>query len=1225
MNYTNIIECKLKELEGGKFQRLCNDLLNRLGYGIVTNSGGMDGTDKTIKGTPDAYIHLKNGKFVFIEYTVQHTRIYDKFYKDIEKCLDENKTKVSVKNIEKIIIMYNSCLSVGEVQTLSDECTKNGIEFEKYDINSMVYLISSKFPFLSSDHLGIAIDSGQFLDYRTFIERNDKSILSTPLNLEIIGREDEINEILDKMKNFNCIIVSGKTGIGKTKLVLEAIQRYSNTQREESTWFVKDRGQGLYEELLRYTASGKHVIFVDDINKQTSLNELLDYFSENGDRIKIIATIRDYALNTSINTIAKFAIPEVYQVKVLKDEFIVELLEKNFEIYNQAYHKKILRLAKGNIRLAVMMATIAVKENRLDSVSNVGKLLEQYYHFMSEKLEAYNDVKILKALAALTFIDKLHLESEESMRLIESITGINTSELKDMYNNLFVDEMVDIYEGEIVVLSDQIVAIFIFHYAFEIKGILDYEVIIDRLFPEQKNRIIQNINGVIAYYDNIEFFENSIKELMVLWKQKDDIRYRELLLTFWFVKQEDTLLLIDEQINLFAYNNVLTDDYFYDRNVKYIEYDQLLNTLGQFSYSENNKVALELAFKYLKHDYSKIKEVSKMLIEHFGYDTESHRQGYQIQLILIDSIIARIDDNKDNEIIVQLFCNVSNYLMQFMNEYIENPNGKSIIIHQIPALNVGKMIQIRETIWKTCIKLIQIEDYYSYVMKFLEKYSEARIDTQELGLCELDFDLIQNELLPLLDISKINVCAVIYNIEKNYSRIIEKKFTFSNFSKLEAYDVFALLNLDCFDVSDDWEKGREILKVMYIDFAENMSESQYFDIIGNCVEIDKIGKNKYSYSNKMEIIILNARNFNMFLNAYLYGDTPFNVQPFYIIKKMIDQWGFLKTKEYIESKDFGQREYWMYILFTCADIEDIDNQLCREVLKYFNDTEHLCVGYYRNLDFLKNWVDIDKRIILKVIKKLFHKNDVFLKKIYFFHLFKDVDSVDDLIIHLSEDKDFLKELFLYSFKNNEIHDPDGIVCRKIIDIIPSVLGELLGMIFDDNVNDKVTFDFSIIWELDDEIIDDLFNFIMNLSRKFYIESKFDLLLFDSNTKGFEEKKKRTLTHYIRNNCNEEEKMRTLFYSLAKYDNETRIYYYNEFVKNNYDIESFKALPFDKSCDSWSGSEIPRIVKKQEFINELITSFDSINLLKHKCYLKGRLEAYEYYKKRIRISELLNDY
>ncbi len=83
----------------------------------------------------------------------------------------------------------------------------------------------------------------------------------------------------------------------------------------------------------------------------------------------------------------------------------------------------------------------------------------------------------------------------------------------------------------------------------------------------------------------------------------------------------------------------------------------------------------------------------------------------------------------------------------------------------------------------------------------------------------------------------------------------------------------------------------------------------------------------------------------------------------------------------------------------------------------------------------------------------------FLKKIYFFYLFKDADSFNALIMNLSEDKDLLRELFIYSFKNNEIYDPEGIVCRKIIKIIPSVFADLIGIIFNDSVNNKLSFDF----------------------------------------------------------------------------------------------------------------------------------------------------------------------
>ena len=103
-------------------------------------------------------------------------------------------------------------------------------------------------------------------------------------------------------------------------------------------------------------------------------------------------------------------------------------------------------------------------------------------------------------------------------------------------------------------------------------------------------------------------------------------------------------------------------------------------------------------------------------------------------------------------------------------------------------------------------------------------------------------------------------------------------------------------------------------------------------------------------------------------------------------------------------------------------------------------------------------------------------------------------------------------------------------------------------------------------------------------------------------------------------------MRSLFYSLAHYDDEMRIYYYNIFVSVNDGIDSFKELPLDKRSDSWSGSEIPRIVKRQTFLRKLMESFSStLDLLRHRSYLQDIIDGYELRKRDVRIREMLSDY
>ena len=71
MSKINQIQNKIRELEGGTFQKLADAYIHKKGYNHINTIGSVIGSDKVRKGTPDTLVSLPNGKFVFAEYTTQ--------------------------------------------------------------------------------------------------------------------------------------------------------------------------------------------------------------------------------------------------------------------------------------------------------------------------------------------------------------------------------------------------------------------------------------------------------------------------------------------------------------------------------------------------------------------------------------------------------------------------------------------------------------------------------------------------------------------------------------------------------------------------------------------------------------------------------------------------------------------------------------------------------------------------------------------------------------------------------------------------------------------------------------------------------------------------------------------------------------------------------------------------------------------------------------------------
>src|SRR6185295_18230736 len=87
MSKVNEIQRRILELEGGRFQQLCNAYLRRRGYDQINALGAVIGSDKTRRGTPDMFVPTKTGKYVLVEYTTTTNGLLEKLESDIGKCL----------------------------------------------------------------------------------------------------------------------------------------------------------------------------------------------------------------------------------------------------------------------------------------------------------------------------------------------------------------------------------------------------------------------------------------------------------------------------------------------------------------------------------------------------------------------------------------------------------------------------------------------------------------------------------------------------------------------------------------------------------------------------------------------------------------------------------------------------------------------------------------------------------------------------------------------------------------------------------------------------------------------------------------------------------------------------------------------------------------------------------------------------------------------------------
>ena len=105
MSKINQIQNKLRELDGGAFQKLAEVYLYKEGYTRVNSVGSVAGADKVRAGTPDTFVTLPNGKYAFAEHTTQQSGVFRKFKVDLDKCF--NHQNCSYNQIHKLQATLN--------------------------------------------------------------------------------------------------------------------------------------------------------------------------------------------------------------------------------------------------------------------------------------------------------------------------------------------------------------------------------------------------------------------------------------------------------------------------------------------------------------------------------------------------------------------------------------------------------------------------------------------------------------------------------------------------------------------------------------------------------------------------------------------------------------------------------------------------------------------------------------------------------------------------------------------------------------------------------------------------------------------------------------------------------------------------------------------------------------------------------------------------------------
>ena len=244
------------------------------------------------------------------------------------------------------------------------------------------------------------------------------------------------------------------------------------------------------------------------------------------------------------------------------------------------------------------------------------------------------------------------------------------------------------------------------------------------------------------------------------------------------------------------------------------------------------------------------------------------------------------------------------------------------------------------------------------------------------------------------------------------------------------------------------------------------------------------------------------------------------------------------------------------------------------------------------------------------------------------YVYDDV-AVEGIINFFENDIIALASIYMSAIENNCHIDYDGKLFKRIFEQHPTVWNEYVDWIKSkdtmcgDGNEHKII---ELIWGDDKwrECVEYAFKVLIDDDVIFRIKEPADMLFTNTTDETILERKKYWLIEKLRETSLELKKCKKLIEMVVNVLPDWKLEYILEFLKINKNPEDFKEIPLFPSSYSWSGSEIPLIMEKIDFLKSLKDNIKGINFIEHRKYIEEYRMNLERYKDNVELREYLEN-
>lgn len=513
MSRLNLIEGELKQLDGGSFQKLAEVYVYRkLHLKSITTLGSQPGTNKPTRGIPDAH-SLVDGEAVLIPFTTAQCDSFGKLKRDIEEC-------VSVQIPEGYSRKIVCCHLVWRLTPAQeDELLRIDSRVELLGPKTIAMDLANEYHDLAADFLHIRMGTGALVTVNEWIEREGRKSFATPQSGPLRHRDGELNELEKKLERVQLLVLKGSSGSGKTRLALEVVKRCADSKQIESYVLSQAWISGVAEDINAFLSEGDAVLLVDDARRSEGLDAVLEAVVRNPG-LRVVLTVRDYAFEALVHGIRCSVKSETYSLERLEDASVRALLQVDYEISNPLFLDKIERIARGNLRIAIM-AALCAKRDGYSGIESAYGIMDVFYDKLVDGLEE-EDLVLLSYLSVYAPCDFKEGDPAYDGLLSEGISHSSIERRARKLHDRSILDLLESSDGTVAVKFEQLnLQDYCVYKAIFKERIIDLCNFIEEFVARDRRKVIRVLNILISVFGDDATLSHVKSECVKAWRDSE--------------------------------------------------------------------------------------------------------------------------------------------------------------------------------------------------------------------------------------------------------------------------------------------------------------------------------------------------------------------------------------------------------------------------------------------------------------------------------------------------------------------------------------------------------------------------------------------------------------------------------------------------------------------------------------------------------------------------------